>query len=249
MNKAIKKQKVERFIAMKPEAVLIIRLSLGLSQREFVKLLNGKLSQVTLVKYEKGNANKIQAHIAKNVASIAPKRLKVDAVLRNYKRFSMMHRGYMPRGRARKLQELSLKKTTKMQRKLWGRLGAMKANAKQRPTEQEMQIQNLLEKLKISYTTHELIESSGLKFNIDFVIRKGNRICFLEVSKRKHDISILAQAYGYRSRVLRETYPRAKFVAIFDEIPLGPSEILNKEFDLISDSNSLKVVEEFLLSF
>lgn len=47
---------IKKHLQGNPRSILVIRLGLGLSQREFIRELGNKISQVALIKHEKGRS-------------------------------------------------------------------------------------------------------------------------------------------------------------------------------------------------
>ncbi|MBI3413475.1 MAG: hypothetical protein HY051_05350 [Candidatus Aenigmarchaeota archaeon] len=247
-EKACKEGTVSRLLQKTPQALLPFRLSLGLSQKKLANKLKGRLSVPMIVKHEKGRTKFIRKGTTEILAGMLPSKVLLRDIMKNYTRFmEMKNGGFMTPENARKLQRVWLHKTTKKQRQEWGRLGAIKSNSGEKLTEQENEIKKLLDSTNVEYTIHDQIETNLLSLNIDFVLYKQNKPwCFIEVTKRKHDMAILCQAYAYRSRLLKESYPRATIMLVADNLSLMPARILEKEFDFVFDSNSMNKFSKFV---
>ncbi|MFQ6009555.1 MAG: hypothetical protein ACE5J7_00310 [Candidatus Aenigmatarchaeota archaeon] len=245
---ATKAGEVEKLLAIKPGSVFALRLAAGLSQRQFLRRLKYALSHTMLIKHEKGKTKRMRKSLAKTIARYAPKNIDIKTIDMNYKKFeSMKHGVHMTSERAKQLQKLSLKVTSRSQRQAWGRLGAMKTNSMQRLTSQEKDIAAVLDKLKFSYKIHKLVKNPLINMNVDFVIYKNSRpVCFIEATNRRHDLPVLYQAYAYRNRVLKEIYPKALFVIVSSLLPLMVKEIVKREFDYVAKSAG--ALEKFLSS-
>lgn len=247
---AMKKGKVDEALQKNPSIILPLRLTLGMSQKQFLRNMNNPFSQVSLINYENGRRKRM---IRKNAASISKQASNIKpharTVIKNYKKFNDMKKGkYMTKERGKELHRIWMEKTTRTQREKWGRLGASIANKKLKLTVQEKIIKNIIESnlsKEFEVEIHKEIEADYNRFNIDFVIySKDNPLCFIESTARRHDLTILSQAYAYRKRVLSEKYPNAKFVMIVDILPSFAKQILKKEFDIVSQTNNL---ENFLV--
>lgn len=241
-QKAIENDEAEKFLAENPKSVLVLRFALGLSQTAFIQRLKNKISQVALIRHEKGRSKRINKKLAKELIKHMPANLDENLIVKNYKRFEDMKKGlYMTSERARKLNKVWIRKTSENQRKEWGRMGAIKANMQPRLTFQENRIKKVLDSLGLQYKVHEQIKTNLLDMNIDFAIFEKNKPkYFIEATERKHDLAILCQAYAYRCRLLKESYPNAKVGIIINNIPLFAENLLQNEFDFVIESASIK---------
>lgn len=246
---ALENRNLEKFLQETPKSVLILRLSLCLSQRQFIRRLRSRISQVMLIRHERGLTKKLRKETVNELLKIIPRKINIKTVLSNHRKFQEMKQGYhMTPERAKKLHKIWQQKTTKKQRQEWGRLGAIKANTQQRLTNQEQKVKEILDSSNLKYEIHKQVNTKITTINIDFVVYRDNIPYFIEVTKRKHDIPILCQAYAYRSRILKEKYPNSKVVILIDNIPLYINNILNQEFDFVLNSNSINKLSKFLLS-
>jgi transcriptional regulator with XRE-family HTH domain len=246
LESVVKQHKLADGLQKNPRMILPLRLSLGMSQLQFLNGLNNPISQPTLIKYEKGNKKGISPKTSKSIADAIPlSEINFSRVWEMYKKFDDMKRGkYMTKERGQKLQKLWLQKTTKEQREKWGRKGALTTNNKQRLTAQENEIKNILN-IKVpgnmNYKIHQQIPTDILSINIDFVVYKeGKPIYFIEATTRKHDLDILCQAYAYRKRLLAEKYPYSKSMIIIDELPSFAKRILESEFDFVFTTSQFR---------
>ncbi len=241
-------------LRQKPQLVLPIRLALGLSQKEFLSKIENPISQVTLVKYEKGRSKRMQEEIAKSLVKKIPNSLQINrkTIYENFAKFERMKRGSLDSKRARALNRLWLNATSTSQRKKWGRLGAEKVNASARLNSWEKEIALLIEKsVPTGYTlqTHENIGTEIGKINIDFVLyAKAEPKYFIEVTSRRHDLDILAQAYAYRKVLLQKNFPKSFFIVIVsDAIPDFGYNVLRNEYAVFRFSEQDKI-KKFLKS-
>ena len=247
-QESIKKNSSEKFLQESPNAILALRLALGLSQKQFIKRIENKISQVTLIKHEKGRSSRINSYLIKELVKLVPNFIDQNIVIQNYRKFESMKKGnHMTSERAKELHNIWKKKTTRIQWQEWGRKGALKANTQQRLTKQEKSVKQILDKSPFNYKIHTQVKTKILNMNIDFVIFDKNKPkYFIEVTERKHDLSILCQAYAYRCRLLKETYPSSKTGIIISEIPFSAKKVIENEFDFMLNSNSIQNLSKFL---
>lgn len=247
---AIKERKVNEALQKNPNIILPLRLSLGMSQKQFLRNMKNPFSQVSLINYENGRRKRM---IRKNAALIFKQANNIKpharVVIENYKKFNDMKKGkHMTKERGKELHRIWMEKTTRTQREKWGRLGASITNRNPKLTIQEKIIKKAIESnlsKEFVVEMHKEIEADHNRFNIDFVIySKDKPLCFIESTARRHDLTILSQAYAYRKRVLSEKYPNTKFVMIADILPSFAKQILKNEFDIVSQTNNL---ENFLV--
>lgn len=247
-QEAIKQNIVEKFLQKEPKAILVIRLELGLSQFQFLQKVGNSFSQVSLIKHEKGRSKRISRKILDEIVKVSPSKINIKTIMENYRHFEKMKNGaYMTSERAKKLHKIWKNKTTINQWQEWGRLGAQKTNTGQRLTSQEKGIKQILDKLNLSYKIHHQVKTKLLDMNIDFVIFQNEMPkIFIEVTERKHDLSILCQAYAYRCRLLKEMYPESKFGIVIKQLPFSARKVIEKEFNFILNTNSIENLSEFL---
>ncbi len=247
-QESIRQSNAEEFIKQNPKSILALRLSLGLSQKDFIRKVKNKISQVALIKHEKGRSSRINSVLLKEVVKLVPNFIDINLVIENHKKFDSMKKGiHMTTERARKLNELWQKKTKRSQRQDWGKKGALKTNSSQRLTEQEKKVKEILDRMNLEYKIHHQIKTKSVDMNIDFVLFNKNKpICFIEVSERKHDLQILCQAYAYRCRILKENYPWSRAGIVINDVPFSAKKIIEKEFDFMLNTNSIHNLSEFL---
>ncbi len=248
LRKAIKENKTKEFLIKNPKSILVLRIALGLSQATFIQKLKRKISQVALIRHEKGRSKHINKLLVKELIKYIPDKLDDKSILKTYKKFEQMKKGlHMTSERARKLNKIWVNKTSKTQRKAWGRMGAIKTNTQLKLTFQEKQVKKILDSFHFRYEIHNQIETKLLDMNIDFIILEKNKPkCFIEVTDRRHDLAIVCQAYAYRCRLLKEKYPNVKVGIIINNIPLFIEKILQNEFDFVIDSSSIKNLNRLL---
>jgi hypothetical protein len=233
-----------------PQSLLIIRLSLGKSQREFIKLLHNSISQPILIKHEKGKTQRMTKKQANKISKILEKipfELKIERVVENFKKFKNMQKGHLTSEKARKLQKIWVKKTTTEQRKLWGKLGTEKAK-KGKLTFSERRVKKILEELKLPHKVHEqFIIDEKLSFNVDFLIDKGKKIV-IEVTERLNNLTLAAQALSFRSLLIKQIHPEVVTICIIPaKITLMGKEVLNRSFDKVLSLSELNNLKDFLL--
>ena len=243
-----KSKEIDKFLQENPKSILVLRLALNLSQKQFLQKTYHAISQVALIRHEKGRSKRMNFKLAKRLAELVPIYLEQDAIIRNYRKFNSMKTGsHMTSTRAKELQSIWKQKTKKTQWQEWGRKGAIVTNSQDRLTEQEKQVKKILDSMNLVYKTHHQTKTKLVDMNIDFVIFDKNKPkYFIEVTERKHDLSILCQAYAYRCRLLKDTYPNTKVGIIINEIPLSAKKIVENEFDFILNSNSIQNLSKFL---
>lgn len=254
LRDGISNKNLEETLMNNPQLILPLRLALGLSQKEFIRYTSRLISQVTLVKYETGKANKMKTEIAKKLAKKFPKpHIDEAEVIKNYKKFLIMKKGSLTSERARELQQLWMMKTTQDERKNWGRIGAKKTNEMQRFNPLERSINRILQKYLpngYQFKSHQSILTDIGEINIDFVIYKNHHPTgFIEASMRKYDLDILIQAYAYRRIILKRKFPTSWFIIIIqNEIPKFGEEVLKKEFDRVFKIHEERLFIEFIKS-
>lgn len=240
---------IKKHLQRNPQSILVIRLSHGLSQTDFIQKMEKKISQVSLIKHEKGRSKRMNSRIIKELMKHLPKTLDENSIVANFRKFESMKKGaHMTSQRARELHRIWKKKTRREQWQEWGRKGAFKSNSQGRLTEQEKKIQKVLDSLAMKYSIHKQVRTKILNMNVDFVItdKKGNPKLFIEATERKHDLPILCQAYAYRCRLIKEAYPKAKVGIVLNELPYSSAQIVKNEFDFILNSDSINNLSKFL---
>jgi transcriptional regulator with XRE-family HTH domain len=237
LESVISKENFIQKLQENPGLVFPIRLSLGFSQREFVR--RTKISQVTLIKYEKGKSkfmDRKKAEKVRNLFFSEKPEINYDKIVDNYKKFRDMQKGkVMTPERARALQEIWQKKTTSKQRSKWGLKGARITNQKSRYTQQEKFIIDLLDKKNVDYKTHFDIATNKLRLNVDFVIFKNKKPwAIIEVTERSSNLYEYSLSYCYKSRLLREKYPNIKLIFVgSNNISESSMNLLKNEFDYV----------------
>ncbi len=220
-----------------PILVLPIRLSLGFSQREFVR--KTEISQVTLIKYEKRKSkfmSRRKAEVIKDLFFSIKPEINYNKIIKLYKKFKDIQTGkLMTSERARVLQKIWQEKTTKKQRSEWGIKGATITNKKIRYTKQEKLLVDLFNKNRVDYKAHFDITTKKLKLNIDFVIFKHNKpSIIIEVTERRGNLYEYSLSYCYKARLLKEKYPWIKLIFIgSDDISESSKNLLKNEFDYV----------------
>ena len=252
LKKNIADNELQEGLQKNPQLILPLRVSLGLSQKQFIKQINNGLSQLSLIRYEQGKRKTMPDSKIKNIInSVNFSEIKTELAWLNHKKFLGMRLGHLTSEEAKELNKIWRMKFTKIDRERWGRKGAEITNSKQRLTDQEKTIKTVLDNFGLCYKIHEQIETAMANFNIDFVIYKENRpVSFMECTKRRHDMAILSQAYAYRSRLLKEAYPSAKTIILCDSnSPLFAKQIFEKEFDFFIENNDLEKLNLVLAQY
>lgn len=246
----IREEGLEETIQKFPQSILTIRLSLGKSQKGFTKLLGGFLTQPILIKHEKGETKWMTKPLAKKVSEILTKEkfhLDLSKIIRAFRKFKGMQKGHLTSEEARQLQKIWMRKTTKEQRKLWGKAGAEVATKKARATFLESKISELLEKLKISFKIHEPLKiDDKLTLSVDFLVEEK---VIIEVTEKQHGLTMHAQALAFRAMQIKQKHPKLITVCIVPEkmTPMG-TEVLKRTFDKVFSITTLSDFEDFLQS-
>lgn len=233
LQQIILKEEFTEKLQKNPKLVMPIRLSLNLSQREFIKKVG--ISQATLINYEKGKSKRISEKKAEKIKKILSNHeISYDKIIKNYNKFQDMKKGkLMTSDRARELQKIWQKKTSKKQRSEWGSKGARITNKKIKHTEQEKLIVDLLNKNSINHKTHIDLTTDKLKINVDFVIFKEDKPHkIIEVTERKGNLYEYSLSYCYKSLLIKEKYPYIKTIFIgSNDISESSKRLLKNEFD------------------
>jgi len=110
----LEENKIENFLQKNPRGIFVIRLSLGLSQKDFIQRIENKISQVALIKHEKGRSSRMNSQLLRELLNHIPKHIDLDKIIENYEKFQSMKSGeHMTSERARELHHIWKKKTTK----------------------------------------------------------------------------------------------------------------------------------------
>lgn len=246
----ISQKNLEETLANFPQSLLVIRLNLGKSQREFIKLLKRRITQPILIKHEKGQTKKMTKKLAKRLSEILSEfNLKIDTrtVIKNFEKFEKMQKGHLTPEIARILQRKWLRKTSLEQRQKWGKLGALKVLSKTRLTKSELMIKKILEELKISYKVHQFISiDEKLSLNIDFLIETPKKVA-IEVTEKQNNLTITAQAIAFRAIQIKNKYSDLIFISIVpSDITLMGKEVLERSCDKVFTTNQIEELKEFL---
>lgn len=197
-QKEIKEESALNYIRHNPKTLLILRMSLDLSQKQFIEKLNKKISQAALIRHEKGRSFRINNDFMNEIAKLLPISIDAEKIMKNYLKFESMKKGsHMTTKRAQELYKMSLKNFNKTKLSEWGRNGALITNTKQRLTRQERKIKTI-------------------------------------------------QAYAYRCRLLKESYPRCKVGVIITDVPTSAKKIIENEFDFILKPDMAGDLSKFL---
>jgi len=244
----IHEEGLEETIQKFPQSILAIRLSLSKSQKGFTKLLGGLLTQPILIKHERGETKWMTRPLAKKVSEILTKEkshLDPQKIVKVFRKFRGMQKGHLTSEEARQLQKIWMKKTTKEQRKLWGKAGAEVATKRARATFLESKISKLLEKLKISFKIHERLKiDDKLALSVDFLVEEK---VVIEVTEKQHGLTVHAQALAFRAIQIKQKHPKLITVCIIPEkmTPVG-TEVLKRTFDKVFSTTTLSDFESFL---
>lgn len=251
LRSGVEKSTLKKDLQKNPRLILPLRLSLGLSQKRFIEKTGRSLSQVSLIRYEKGARKTVPfSKTEKIVDLIDLSEIRIEEIWTNYKKFEKMRNGHLTPEKARDLNKLWRNKFTTEDRESWGRKGAEITNSKQKFTEQEKKIKTILDLSHTEYITHKEINTKVLPINIDFVVCKNSvPKIFIECTERKHDLHILSQAYAYRSRLLKEIYEDSKTIIILGKTPLFAKRIFEKEFDYVIENSELEKLNPVLAQY
>lgn len=235
-----------------PQGLLFIRLSMNKSQREFIKLLDNVITQVSLIRYERGEWKKIKKKLHKICNKLLKREIKLPnwkVLWKRYKNFKRMQKGHLTSERGKLLQQLWIRKTTKEQRKLWGLQGALVANKKAKFTRSEAKIRNLLFSSGVTQVkTHENVPiSRDIILNVDFTFNLNSRPVFIEVCERRNNLFVICEALALRSILLKERFPNSITVCVVHKkVPLMGRKILEKFFNVVVLIDNLQKLENFL---
>lgn len=240
LSEGAEKSTLKTDLQNNPKLILPLRLSLELSQSQFIEKIGRSLSQVSLIRYERGLRKSIPFSKIEKILN-AIDLSEMEKAWTNYKKFEDMKNGCLTTEKARQLNRLWYDKYTREEREAWGRSGAEITNSKQKFTEQEKKIKSILDSSRTEYMAHVNIITGIMPINIDFVVYR-NRIpgIFIECTERKHNLNILSQAYGYRSRLLKEMHRDSKTIIVINNIPLFAKKIFEKEFDFVIENGELQ---------
>lgn len=246
----IRKKSLEEMLTEFPQSLLVIRLSMGKSQREFIKLLKNRITQPALIKHENGKTKKMTKKLAKKLSQILSKlNIKIDekTVIENFEKFKEMQKGHLTSEIARKLQKKWLAKTSTEERKRWGKLGALKALSKVRLTKSELNVKKILEELRVPHKVHEFVEiDETLSFNVDFLIEKPKKI-IIEVTEKQNNLTITAQSIAFRALEIKNKDPNLIFISIIPPtMSLMGREVLKRTCDKVFTTNQMFELKEFL---
>ncbi len=212
-----------------PQLLLIVRLACGMPQRAFSKAI--EFDRSALVHSELGiskrmktrNARKIYAKI---LTLIQQSNFSEDNILENYRKF---------------LHQASHGQPPKNLR-IFGRL----ALKHKKPTEQEMKISKILDKLRIQYEKEGILTLDGMDFIFEFLIPSSKNPkaiieCKHAETKNKRNLKIvgyrIAYETGYKSYLIHKNFPKTKVIVLIDHnqenLPERVIKILKNETDTL----------------
>ncbi|MDI6722054.1 MAG: hypothetical protein QMD97_00735, partial [Candidatus Aenigmarchaeota archaeon] len=109
---ALKENNIENFLQKNPKGIIIIRMSLGLSQKDFIQKIKNRISQAALIKHEKGRSSRMNFRLLKELLNHIPKFIDSNKIIESYKKFESMKKGaHMTTERARELHDIWKNKT------------------------------------------------------------------------------------------------------------------------------------------
>ena len=245
----LKKLGLAKTLEKFPKSLLVFRLSLDKSQRDFLNHVNNCLSHPTLIKHENGRSNRMTSNISSQIEKTLGKDFQINKnkVLENFEKFEGMQKGHLDSKKGKELQKIWVKKTTREQRKKWGRLGAVKTNKNIKLTRSENLIKKILNELEIKHRIHEQIKiDKKLSFNVDFLIEMEREI-IIEVTERQTQLTTKAQAIAFRSRLIKEKNNNLSFIVVVpDNITLLGEEVLNRSCDKVFKISEIEDFKKFL---
>jgi hypothetical protein len=246
----IAEKSLEEMLTEFPQSLLVIRLSIGKSQREFIKLVRNRITHPILIKHENGKTKKMTRQLAKKLSQILSKlNIRIDdkTVIENFEKFKEMQKGHLTSEIARKLQKKWLMKTSTEQRKRWGKLGALKALSKIRLTKSELGVKKILEELGVSHKIHEFVEiDEKLSLNVDFLIENPKKV-IIEVTEKQNNLTITAQSIAFRALEIKNKNPNLIFISITSpNMSLMGREVLKRTCDEVFTTNQMPKLKEFL---
>ena len=241
---------LEHCIINLPQSLLVFRLSLESSQRDFLKKINNCISHPMLIRHENGRTKRISKKIAQEISKRLSKyKMEIiqERILQNYNKFKNMQRGHLTSKEAKRLQEMWQKKTTHKQRQHWGLIGAKITATKIKSTKTESIIQNILDQLGINYKKNETIQiNDKIYFNVDFLVGNKN-FAVIEVTEKQNNLTVTAQALAFRCYQIKNKFPKSIFiVAIPKQISLLGKNVLETTCDKVFTTNEIATVKKYL---
>lgn len=225
-------------IEEKPQRLIIFRLILGFDQRSMANFL-GK-SQGTVWSIERG-IRKINPTLAAKVINQVKKVKSIPTKNDLIQRHSeIANRGKFYGDYAKKM---SLKAPNR----------SVTSAILAKPTLQEANLIALLNKEKIKFQFHGVLESSR-KFVVDFVFpseKTPKLIVEVKELKSIYRKRLAAIDLAYRAIKIRQKHPKIKLIAIIDgDLQGDASSIIGEEYNKLilnsSPENSLKVIRQYL---
>ncbi len=247
------RESIAEILQKNPRTLLIFRLALNKSQREFLNLLNRKISQVTLVKYEGGKRRSMKKEIAEEISKILVQHVPEDfpsleEIVETFKNFkSMQKRGRLTQERAKELNKKWQEKTTQKQRRLWGVKGAYKSLSVQRETYSERKIREILDNLGLPYERNKEIKYENVSLFPDFFLSLNKMPIIIEVTHKTHNLLVYAQSLCFRAIIYKNIFPNSFLISIVPEkMSYTGLELLKKFYDKIIFSERIDELEKFL---
>lgn len=229
-------------LAKYPKCLFIIRLSLGMTQREMAKFLN--LDRSTLTHHELGISKRINDKTLEKIKTplnelIGKADFSKENVIRNFNNF----------------WERAIRGQDSEKLRKWGR-AALKSRL---PNPYERKIMGILENKKIDFEREGTLTLAGMNYSFDFVIPNTSKPTLIieckkisSTNKRSFRIICYGIAYeiGYKSRLLKSTYPETRLILVFDssmkKLPERVEKILQDEIDYFMFNSGEKFISKTL---
>lgn len=214
-------------ISKYPKTLLIIRLSAGIPQKKFSKMLG--INRSTLVHLELGISKTMRVETAKRISDklreiVQKTEITMESTLTNYKDLWFMAE------HGQTVENL----------RNYGR-SAFKTR---KPNSEEKEVSGILDKLGITYKREGELKFFEVPFFFDFILPNPKSPRFIieckKISSKKNRnfrVTVYKTAYeiGYKFRLLKERHPEVKTIFLMwaeeKRIPERVSKILNNEVD------------------
>ncbi len=225
-----------------PKRLLIFRLALNMDQRKLAEELG--VSQSTIWSMEKGRRKQINTKTALKILDL----ISVNrTVIPDYQTLLNRHSNIAERGK------FHGEYARRMANRAVSAGGSIKSAVLKRPTSQEATLLEELNKQRMAFQFHGVIEASR-KFVVDFVFPSDKYPkVVIEMKDLKLDYRKRTQAIdlAYRALKMRQSHPYLKLVAVVDgTLQNDALEILKDEYDKVLQNPSsrevVKVVKDLI---
>ncbi|MGC8537704.1 MAG: helix-turn-helix domain-containing protein [Candidatus Micrarchaeia archaeon] len=217
-----------------PKRLLIFRLALNMNQRELAGKL--RVSQGTIWAMENGRRKQINTNTVLKVLNLMPVN---GIVIPDYQTLFKRYSNIAEKGKFRG------EYARRMANRAVSAGSGIKSAILKKPTTQEATLLKELNKQRIAFQFHGVIEASR-KFVVDFVFPSDKYPkVVLEMKDLKLDYRKRTQAIdlAYRALKMRQSHPHLKLVAVVDGMLQNDAlEILKDEYDKVLQNPSSREV-------